>query len=170
MKVAILTCALLVAGCKSIDASSQKAMQEPFKLTLVKRARWSPEHKGYDPDLPGYRIVGDIASITLNPQTKKIPKKLVLVIQTSPGMPPMLENFTLAAPEITISAALPNHQKLAEVRDPKSSKPWKATEQVAKDTYFHFEVVGDRVHVTLLPEAMKLLAGQCKISWIDWYR
>jgi len=170
MKVAILICALFVAGCKSTGASSQKAMQDPFELTLVKKARWSPGHKGYDPDLPGYRIVGDIASITLKPRTKKIPKKLVLVIQTSPGMPPMLENFTLAAPEITITTALPNHQKIAEIRHPKSPKPWETAEQVPKDTYFHFAVIGDRVHVILLPKAMKLLTDQCKISWIDWYR
>jgi hypothetical protein len=115
MKVAILTCALLVAGCKSIDASSQKVMQGPFELTLGKGARWSHRHKGYDPDLP-------------------------------------------------------NHRKLAEIRDTKSPKPSETTEKVAKDTYFHFEVLGDRIHVILLPKAMKLLASQCKISWIDWYR
>ena len=170
MKIVTLTCALLLAGCKSTGASSQNTIQEPFELTLTKRARWSPGHKGYDPALPGYHLVGDIASITLKPRTKRIPRKLVLVIQTSPGMPPMLENFTLAAPEITITAALPNHQTLAEIRHHKSPKPWETTQQVPKDTYFHFAVLADKVHVKLLPKAMKLLADQCKISWIDRYR
>jgi hypothetical protein len=52
----------------------------------------------------------------------------------------MLENFTLAAPDIAISAALPDGQELAEIRNPRAGKPSQTTEQVRKDAYFKFQV------------------------------
>jgi hypothetical protein len=46
-----------------------------------------------DPDLPGYHVTGDIASIVLRPQLSLLPDKIVVAITTSPGMRPMLEDF-----------------------------------------------------------------------------
>ena len=170
MKIALVASALLIAGCRPISNCLAPRQAVPFDVVLGKGAAWSPEHAGYDPKLPGYHLIGDIASITLTRRTDRVLKKLVLAIRTSPSMPAMLENFTLAAPDITLSAAMPSEQKLVEIKNPKAAKPWETVATEDKAAYFKFEVVGDEVRVTLLSEATKLMTGQSKMSWIDWYR
>jgi hypothetical protein len=144
--------------------------QEPFEVSLGSRAKWSQQYAGYDPNLPGYHIVGDIASVTMRARTDSLPQTLILAIRTSPGMPPMLEGFTFAAPCVMVKGEPFKDAELDFFTRPSSSMEWQGPSKVQTDTYFKFNVVGDEVHVTLLPLAIELLKVECKISWIDWYR
>ena len=145
--------------------------REPFVLTLGKRASWPADHEGYDPNLPGYHIVGGIASVTLHARRGKLPRELVLAIQTSPGMPPMLENFTLVGRFVKLSGEPFNPDAgmtyFARIAD---SDEWQAVPEIETDVYFKFEIRDDEVRVTFLPRAIELLRAECVISWIDWYR
>jgi hypothetical protein len=144
--------------------------QVPFELAVGDGAKWSDQYKGYDPDLPGYHIVGDIASVTLRARTDSPPGTLVLAIRTSPGMPAMLENFAFAAPCVMLAGEPFKEAGLTYFERPNSSMEWKVVPDIQTDTYFKFNAVGDEVHITLLPKAIELLDMECKISWIDWYR
>jgi hypothetical protein len=120
--------------------------------------------------LPGYHIVGDIASVALRARIDNLPNKLILAIETSPDMPPMLENFTFAAPCIMLSGEPFKGTELTYSTRANSTMLWEGGSKVGADTYFKFDIVGDEVHVTFLPLAIQLLKTECKISWIDWYR
>jgi hypothetical protein len=144
--------------------------QEPFQIILGDKAKWSPQFEGYDPNLPGYHIVGDIASVTMRARTDDLPEALILAIRTSPGMPPMLENFTFAAPCVMLKGEPFKGGELDYFARANSSVEWQGRSKVPIDTYFKFDVVGEEVHVTFLPPAIELLKVECKISWIDWYR
>jgi len=150
-----------------IDVGSE---QEPFEISLGNRAKWSQQYKGYDPNLPGYHIVGDIASVTIRARTNDLPETLILAIRTSPGMPPMLENFTFAAPCVMLTGEPFKGAELDYFTRDNSSIDWQGPSKVQTGTYFKFGVFGDEVHVTFLPPAIELLKVECKISWIDWYR
>ena len=143
----------------------------PVVLTLGRKAAWSPGHEGYDSNLPGYHIVGDIASVTLHARRGKLPHELVLAIQTSPGMPPMLENFTLVSPSVKLSGEPFNPEAgMTCFRKVDGSDEWEAVPEIATDAYLKFEISHDEVRVTFLPQAIGLLRSECTISWIDWYR
>jgi parallel beta-helix repeat protein len=144
--------------------------QEPFQIILGDKAKWSPQFEGYDPNLPGYHIVGDIASVTMRARADDLPETLILAIRTSPGMPPMLENFTFAAPCVMLTGEPFKGAELDYFTRDNSSVEWQGPSKVQTDTYFKFDVVGDEVHVTFLPPAIELLKVECRISWIDWYR
>jgi len=156
-----------LAGHWRADPGSER---EPFDIALGVRAQWSGLHKGYDPNLPGYRIAGDIASVTLRARIDDLPAKLVLAIRTSPGMAPMLEDFTCAAPCVMLSGEPFKDAGLTCSKRADSSLSWEVVPDAATDTYFKFDAVGDEVHVTFLPAAIELLRMQCRISWIDRYR
>ena len=144
---------------------------EPFELTLGKKASWSQGHEGYDPNLPGYHIAGDIASVKLRAKTDRLPCELVLAIQTSPEMPPMLENFTLIGPYAKLSGEPFNPDVgMTYFRKIGCSEEWVAVPTIKTDAYLRFEIIGDEVRVTFLPKAIELLRAECTISWIDWYR
>jgi hypothetical protein len=145
--------------------------REPFKLVLGKRAAWAQGQEGHDPNLPGYHLVGDTASITLQARTENLPDRLVLTIRTSPGMPAMLENFTLAGSHVKLSGEPFNDQVgLTYFTRVDCSDAWTAMPDISTDGYFTFETVGGEVRVTFLPKAIELLKARCTISWIDWYR
>lgn len=150
--------------------SGPDSMREPFEVALSTRARWSPRHAGYDPNLPGYHIVGDIASATLRTQTDGLPGRLVLAIQTSPGGTPMLEGFTFEAPCVMISGGPFKGAGLTVYGRADSSLPWQADPGIPADRYFNFGIIDDEVRITFLSAAVELLRMQCKLSWIDWYR
>ena len=145
-------------------------IREPIELSLGKRASWPPGHEGYDPDLPGYHIVGDIASVALRVATDRLPCVLILAIQTSPGMPPMLENFTLVGPQVKLSGEPFNPDGGLTYFKKVGSDDWEDVPAVETDAYFKFEICDDEVRVTFLPRAVELLRDDCTISWIDWYR
>ena len=144
--------------------------QVPFQIILGNKAKWSEQCEGYDPNLPGYHIVGDIASVTIRARTDSLPQTLILAIQTSPGMPPMLENFTFVAPCVMLTGEPFKDTELDYFSRGNSSADWQGPSKVGAGTYFNFDVVGDEVHVIFLPPAIELLKVECKISWIDWYR
>ncbi len=144
--------------------------REPFEISLGSRAKWSQQYEGYDSSLPGYHIVGDIASVTLRARTDSPPDMLVLAIRTSPGMPPMLENLTFAAPCVMLTGEPFKGAELDYFTRENSSMQWHNAGKVQTGTYFTLDVVGDEVRVTFLPAAIELLRVECKISWIDWYR
>jgi hypothetical protein len=143
----------------------------PFELILGKNAGWHEDHKGYDPCLPGFHLVGEIAAVTLKALTDERPDKLVLAIRTSPGMHPMLENFTLAGPHARLSGAPFNpNVGLTYFRRVGCSDQWEAVPDIKTDGWLTFEIAGDEVRVTFGPDALDLLRAECTISWIDWYR
>jgi hypothetical protein len=143
----------------------------PFELSLGPKASWSASHEGYDPNLPGYHIAGDIASVTLRAGTGTLPCELVLVIQTSPGMAPMLENFTLVGSCVKLSGEPFNPDAgITYFERVGCSDEWQAVAGIDTDAYFKFEICDDEVRVTLLPKAIRLSRAGCTISWIDWYR
>ena len=146
------------------------SMREPFEVALSSRAKWSPGHAGYDPNLPGYHIVGDIASATLRTQTDDLPNRLVLAIETSPGGTPMLEGFTFEAPCVMITGGPFKGAGLTVYSRADSSLPWQADPGVSADRYFSFGIIDDEVRITFLSAAVELLRMPCKLSWIDWYR
>jgi hypothetical protein len=142
-----------------------------LELTLGEKASWSADYEDYDPNLPGYHIVGDIASVTLRAGTATLPCRLVLAIQTSPGMPPMLENFTLVSPCVKLSGEPFNPDAgIAYFERAGCSDEWQAMPQIDTGTYLKSEIGDDEVRVMLLPKAIRLLRAGCTISWIDWYR
>ena len=142
----------------------------PIEIALGRRAKWSSRHAGYDPNLPGYHIVGDIASATLRAQTDDLPDRLVLAIQTSPGMIAMLEGFTFAAPCVMVDGEPFGEAGLTVSMRADTTKPWQVDADVQPGAYFTFDRVGDEVRTTFLPPAIELLKTPCKLSWIDWYR
>lgn len=142
-----LAIAALLAGC---TAPSHRATPiDPFQVDFHGRARWTEGHKGFDPDLSGYHVTGDIASIVLRPRSAQLPDTMVIAITTSPGMRPRLEHFKVSTKDVTLSLALP---------------------AVRKGGYFQMTVLGKEVLVTFLPKAMALLEGDITITWIDYYR
>ncbi len=144
---------------------------EPFELTLGRKASWSQGHEGYDPNLPGYHVAGEIASVKLRAKTDRLPCGLVLAIQTSPDMPPMLEDFTLIGPHAKLSGEPFNPEAgVAYFRKVGCSDEWVTVPTIKTDAYLRFEIINDEVRVTFLPKAIELLRAECTISWIDWYR
>jgi hypothetical protein len=150
--------------------TGREPAQEPFDIALSPRAKWSPRHAGYDPNLPGYRIVGDIASANLRAQTDSLPDKLVIAIETSPGGIPMLEGFAFTAPCVMISGSPFAAGGLTVSTRGDSSLPWQAAPGLPADAYFAFAIADGEVRVTLLSPALELLRMPCKLSWVDWYR
>jgi len=145
--------------------------EERFELMLGKKASWSQGREGYDPNLPGYHIVGDIASVTLRAKTDRLPCELVLAIQTSPGMPPMLENFTLVNPFVKLTGEPFNPDAgMMCFRKVDGSDEWEPVPEIAIDAYLKFEICDDAVRVTFLRKAIELMRAECTILWIDWYR
>lgn len=146
------------------------AVQGPLEVALGRRARWSSRHAGYDPNLPGYRLVGDIASVSLRAQTDDLPGRLVVAIQNSPSAIPMMEGFTFASPCLMVSGEPFKAGSLSVSRRADSSLPWQPAPGVNADEYFAFELLSDEVRITFLPAAVELLRTPCKLSWVDWYR
>jgi hypothetical protein len=144
---------------------------EPFVLTLGKNAAWLPGREGYDPNLPGYHVTGDIASVTLSAVDNRLPEKLVLVIRTGPSTTPMLENFTLIGSQVKLSGEPFNDAvglTYFERRD--CFEQWMPVPHEDGNSYLTFEIVDEDIHVTFGRKALELLRTECQISWIDWYR
>ncbi len=147
------------------------ADEAPLELILGRRAQWSPKHEGYDPNLPGFHVVGDIASVTLRATTDAVPETLVLIIQNLPSTQPMLENFTLTGSHIRLTTEPFNEfVELACYKKSGCAQDWQIKSEIATKEYFTFEIVGDAIHVEFQPKAIELLRTPCEISWIDWYR
>jgi hypothetical protein len=136
----------------------------PFEVTFVKRLPAAEIAPVYDPKLPGYRFDAEIATVKIRPLAGKPPDKLVMLIRTSPGMPPMLEGFTLQAPDRSVTTGL----KLASEEIRFNATPGRA--EVRAREYFEVNVVGQDVQIVFLPKAMGLLKKECTVTWVDWYR
>ena len=140
--------------------------ESPVEVIMGRNAAWPPKMVGYDYALPGYHIVGDIASVTLKPTGKRMPERLVLAIATSPGMPPGISSFLVTTTNLVIQSTLPNGPYYEVLKDTGG----KVIGTTPKETYFTSEVVGNEVRVTFQPNAMELLKGTVEVSWIDYYR
>ena len=153
-------------GRLSFFATDTKNWETPFRIEFGKSAKWTEGHAGFDPDLPGYHVTGEIASIVLNPTGHNLPRTFVLAITTSPGQRPMLEAFKVSTSDKEIDTAMFDGTDYESI----GHKATGVTERAKKGTHFKFEVVDKEVRVTFVPEAMSLLRGKCTVSWIDWYR
>ncbi len=159
-----LSLAMILVGC-SVPLSRSVEV-DPFEIEFGGQAAWTEGYSRFDPNLPGYHVTGDIASMVLRPRSKQVPDKMVIAITTSPGMRPMLEHFKVTTKEITLTSALFNGTGSTGV----TNRRTKTQATVKRGKYLRFSVVGREVRVTFLPEAMGLLEGDIKVSWIDWYR
>ncbi len=146
------------------------AVPGPLEVALGRRARWSSQHPGYDPNLPGYHIVGDIASVSLRAQTDDLPDRLVLAIQNLPSAAPMMEGFTFASPCLMVQGEPFKAGSLTVFHRADSSLPWQPAPAVGADEYFAFELLSDHIRITFMPAAVELLRTPCGLSWVDWYR
>jgi hypothetical protein len=160
----IIAMALLLGGCSTPGVNS--GGPAPFRIEFGERVSWTEGHEGFDPTLPGYHVTGDIASIVLHPTGHNPPETLILAITTSPGMRPMLEGFKVFTSDTEIDTALFDGLDYESV----GNMGARLTHRVKKGTHFKFDIVDKEVLVTFLPDAMPLLRGKCKVSWIDWYR
>lgn len=167
MRTTIMSvCILALAGCST--TKEPRMPEDPFEIVFVKKAQWTEGQEGYDANLPGYHITGDICIITLEPRAGRLPKKLTLAIRTTPTMKPNLEGFFVLGEDSALeSSALTD---LTHVRNPKGSTPFEPVAAMKTSKCFKYEIKDHEIHVTFLPPAMKLLRGKCEISWIDWYR
>ena len=140
------------------------------ELKLKTGADWSKNYRGYDPELPGFHLRGGIGTVILK-RAKQLPHgKLVLEIETSPGMPPMLERFRITTGKQVIEAApfkSPNLNFLAPTKN--ETSPAK-TKQLSLKEYFLFETTDKTVLITFLPATWKLLPDEFEVSWVDWFR
>lgn len=163
MRFIALILILLFAGCaRDIEP---RAVTNPFEIEMTRKAVWTEGHEGYDPDLPGYHLTGDIATITLKPVTGELPDNLVLKITTSPGMRPNLEGFMVKSGDVAIQTSMGSELMQVNTPDyPREGICWQM------DDYFAFELADDAVLVIFQPKGMELLKAECVISWIDWYR
>ena len=150
----------------SCSGPKEEARQGPFEMTMVKTAKWTEGHEGYDAEMNGYHITGDIAKVRIRPLPGKTPEKIVLAITTSPSMRPMLEHFQVTTSEGMIQSATFDGLDYDSVTD----KTGKETGRAKRGEYFKYEVVGREARVTFMPKAMELLKGECEVEWIDWYR
>ena len=163
MRLIALILILLFAGCARY--TEPQLVTHPFEIEMTRNAVWTEGHEGYDPDLPGYHLTGDIATITLKPIAGELPDQLVLKITTSPGMRPNLEGFMVKSGDVAIQTFMGS--ELMQVNTPDSPREriyWQT------DDYFAFELADDAVLVIFQPKGMELLRRECVISWIDWYR
>ncbi len=158
----------------SPPTASQLPLTSPFEITLVGKTKFAAGHDGFDPALPGYHLVADIGAINLTPRKAgadaekvRVAETLVLRIATSPGMPPMLEGFTITSERGTLQTFLSKEGPPAdtEIRG-KDGK----TQIVSNPRYIEMKVVGKEVEVRLLPPALDWLQNGGKIQWVDWYR
>jgi predicted outer membrane repeat protein len=152
------------------DDVNSTPSQGPLRIRLGKGASWAGEPNVYDANIAGYRVVGEIASLTMRARIDGLPTKLVLAIQTSPGMAPMLENFTFTAPCLRIQGEPFGTSGLACSTRANSTLPWQDAPAVDSNSCVTCAIVGDEVHVTFQPKAIELLRTECSVSWIDWYR
>lgn len=137
----------------------------PFEVEFLKKARWTEGREGFDPQLPGYHITGDIAKIALRPTGVQPPKELTLAINTSPGMRPNLEGLSIDVANRTIDPSLQARVPTV-IREHVSG----LTSNVARGTYITTRVESNVVHVSFTPAGMALLSTNCTIRWVDWYR
>ena len=54
-------------GGPSADKLALAPLVSPFEVELVKKATWWSGRTGFDPTLPGFHLMGDIATIRLKP-------------------------------------------------------------------------------------------------------
>ena len=152
----------------------QLPLLSPFDVELLRKTSFAPGRDGFDPALPGYHLVADIGGIKLTPRkapvdatTHRVTDVLILRIATSPGMPPMLEGFTITSERGSLQTFLSKEGPPADTeiraRDGK-------TQIVSSPRYVEMKVVDKTVEVRLLPPAMEWLKNGGTIQWVDWYR
>jgi hypothetical protein len=127
----------------------------------------------YDAELPGYHLTGTNPQLRIQARTEKLPQKLVLVINSTH----VFLYFKLVSPSITVSPQVQRRRINREhsfmvcenevVSETNSISSEKLVSEAPCGTYFRFEVVGQAIHVTLLPPAIELLKQECVITWTN---
>ncbi|GEM_PF-2599091 len=157
----LLLLVLLFAGCSHTREMLQTDL---YDVTLI-RAQWTEGRTGFDPQLPGYHVAGDIARIELRPHPGRLPDRLVIAI-TVPGERPMLEYLGVSSADVVIDSALFNGLAYDLVK----GGDGKEIARLKRGECLRYEIVGREIRVTLLPKALQMLHGAFTVSWIDWYR
>ncbi|MDT8389918.1 MAG: hypothetical protein RRC34_05355 [Lentisphaeria bacterium] len=140
----------------------------PFAVRLNAGVTWTSRHpRGFDPALPGYHLSGDIASFRITPAADQPPERFVLAI-TTPGREKHLDLFRLSFSGISIECEPFNDR--TPTRITATDRQRNTAQNVPKGTFFDVEVKGKEIHVTFKPTVIKLMRGECSVSWIDRYR
>jgi len=120
---------------------------------------------GYDASLPGYRLSGGIAQVVFTPAGPPPPSQFVLALRMSTKTP-HLDSFTFASSAGTIQWSPFAGPGLLTVTN--SDGGQHSPER--QEEYLRYEIVEDEIRVIFGPAARAMMTGECKISWIDWYR
>jgi len=157
---------LILIGCAALAGNGfGESTNAPVEMSFIHQIPTSNETPVYDAALPGFRTSAQIVVGNIKPKTKELPAKLVLVIRTTPGLPPMLEDFGMRSPKKTVRTGLKRrHEDVVETG--KEAK----REQVPTGTYFVFTKTRTEVQITFTPMAMEMLKDECSIEWTDWHR
>jgi len=163
-----------LTGCASSNSNQDSGRNwqkhGPFALRLPPTVQWTRNHmKGFDPALPGYHLTGDIATFRLTPADEKPPPVFVLAITTNPSGKPHIDRFRLSVSGVHIECEPFNPQN-PPTRITSRNRERNSFQYAEPGTYFSFAIEGNEVHVTLKPTVLKIMQGECFISWIDRYR
>ena len=157
---------LLLIGCAVMAGNGFGAgTNAPVEISFIHQIPTSNEMPVYDAALPGFRTSAQIVVGNIKPKMKELPVKLVLVIETTPGLPPMLEDFGMRSPKKTVrTGSRRRHEDVVEAGTDGKKEP------VLAGTYFKFTTTRTEVLVTFMPKAMEMLKDDCAIEWTDWHR
>jgi len=157
----------VMSGCQSTPASDANAS---YGVTFVRGVTYREGYAGYQADLPGFRVVGDIASLRLDRISDRASGPLVLGIRA--GGRPMLEHFEAAAADGSwaISGSFFDGTGEMDVQTPTTDGKATMVHRAPANTYLRMDIVGDEVRLTLKPALLEQLGEQFTVRWIDYYR
>ncbi|MFC1742475.1 hypothetical protein ACFL35_00670 [Candidatus Riflebacteria bacterium] len=115
-------------------------------------------------------IKGGIGELSLLMYPEKGWGSFKLCIETSHGMEPMLEHFSIENKEVLFQFFPFHGQNYVFVKDKSLPKSIDQNKNLQKNDYLRFEREGNKVIILFLSKARKAFAGTCQIKWIDWYR
>jgi hypothetical protein len=166
----------VLSGCTHAAVDSTDTSEPAYGANMVRGCAVELEHPYYDPELPGYWLVGNNATLQIS-HLKGVtrPKTFSFMLRTKP-------DATLAKPsELDIFKILTSNYRIVTKFNPNKTAPVdilaytekkEGTEVVLVKTdttgkYVTFERVGERIKVTLTEEGMNLIGEDAAISWVD---
>ncbi len=165
---------LFLAACSTQEGKPSE--RSAYALTIAKGAAPELDRRAFDPNLPGYWLVGREATIQLSRiQDEPLTKTFSLMLRTKPdataAKPSEIDVLRISTPNYRIVTKF-NPDKVAPVDIMAYSEKKEGTEFVVVKTdttgrYLAFERVGEHVKVTFTAEAMSILGDDFVMTWED---
>lgn len=155
----------LFLSCRPGGGHGVRVPDAAGTLRLDKGAEAVGSATGYDASLPGYRLSGGIAQVVFTPAGSTPPTQFVLALRMS-TMTPHLDSFTFASSAGTIQWSPFAGPGLLTITGPDGIRH----SPEHQGEVLRYEIVGDEIRVIFGPAGLAMMTGECKISWIDWYR